>query len=139
LVDLLREKVHPVVKYRVKTTWKKFRGPGARITPVIKEHHPMADLNEPQQVLAALRTALEQLTQNHDSTRQAIGDMEEAAADLQEVLTKLRRMQVDPEGIAQIQGVCTAVEALAAQFSDLCTLLSETESLADTLEAELEE
>jgi hypothetical protein len=134
-VDLLREKVHPVVKYRVKTTWKKFRGPGARITPVIKEHHPMADLNEPQQVLAALRTALE----HHDSTRQAIGDMEEAAADLQEVLTKLRRMQVDPEGIAQIQGVCTAVEALAAQFSDLCTLLSETESLADTLEAELEE
>ena len=99
----------------------------------------MADLNDPQQVLAALRTALEQLTQNHDSTRQAIGDMEEAAADLQEVLTKLRRMQVDPEGIAQIQGVCTAVEALAAQFSDLCTLLSETESLADTLEAELEE
>lgn len=99
----------------------------------------MADLNEPQPVLAVLRTALEQLTQNHDSTRQAIGDMEEAAADLQEVLTKLRRMQVDPEGIAQIQGVCTAVEALAAQCSDLCTLLSETESLADTLEAELEE
>ena len=99
----------------------------------------MADLNEPQQVLAALWTALEQLTQNHDSARQAIGDMEDAAADLQEVLAKLRRMQVDPEGIAQIQGVCTAVEALAAQFSDLYTLLSETESLADTLEAELEE
>jgi hypothetical protein len=99
----------------------------------------MAEQSEAQQVIAALRGALEKLAESQDSAQGDIADIEDAASDLEMVLFRLEKMQIETRGLDKIQEVLEVARDISLAFGHLATLVSEVEGLVDALEVALEE